>query len=205
MKLVCIADTHTREKRLHIPFGNVLIHAGDFSETGTLRETKAFLTWFTSHNHHHKILVPGNHDFFLHKENLEKLTTYLKDVHLLINTSVIIEGYHFWGSPNTSLGKPWAFGLEPSEIEQHWKQIPRQANVIITHNPPYDILDHTKNHRVGCPYLKKEVQEIQPKYHIFGHAHDNYGNIKLGKTTYINATSFDDKFTTPNEPVVLEL
>ncbi|MGO1585341.1 MAG: metallophosphoesterase, partial [Mesonia sp.] len=110
MKLVCIADTHTREERLQIPSGDVLIHAGDFSEAGTFRETKAFLTWFAHQPHPYKIVVPGNHDFFLQNENFEKLASYLKDIHLLINNSVIIEGQHFWGSPNTSLGKPWAFG-----------------------------------------------------------------------------------------------
>lgn len=205
MKLVCIADTHTREKQLQIPPGDVLIHAGDFSESGTFRETKAFLAWFANQKHTYKILVPGNHDFYLQDNDYEELQPYLKDIHLLINDSIVIEGHHFWGSPNTSLGKHWAFGIDANKIEAHWKQIPRQANVIITHNPPYDILDHTKNHRVGCPYLKKEVQSIQPQYHIFGHAHDNYGKIKLGETTYINATSFDDKYTTPNNPIVVNL
>lgn len=205
MKLVCIADTHTREKQLQIPPGDVLIHAGDFSESGTFRETKAFLAWFANQKHTYKILVPGNHDFYLQEENCEKLQPYLKDIHLLINDSIMIEGHHFWGSPNTPLGKHWAFGIDANKIETHWKQIPRQANVIITHNPPYDILDHSKNHRIGCPYLKKETQSIQPQYHIFGHAHDNYGKIKLGETTYINATSFDDKYTTPNHPIVVKL
>jgi len=205
MKLICIADTHTREKQLHIPHGDILIHAGDFSELGTFRETKAFLTWFAQQPHSYKILVPGNHDFFLQKENIAKLRPYLKDINLLINDSLMIKNYLFWGSPNTPLGKNWAFGIELSNIEAHWKQIPRHTNVVITHNPPYDILDHTKSHHVGCPYLKKELQRIQPIYHIFGHAHDNYGKIKLGETTYINATSFDDKYTTPNKPIVVSL
>jgi len=205
MKLVCIADTHTRENQLHIPYGDVLVHAGDFSETGTFRETKAFLIWFANQKHPHKILVPGNHDFYLQKEHCEKLKPYLERIHLLINKSTIINEYYFWGSPNTSLGNKWAFGLNSDEIEEHWKKIPHKANIIITHNPPYDILDHTKNNRVGCPYLRRKIEQVKPNYHIFGHAHDNYGKIKLGETTFINATSFDAKYTTPNSPITIDL
>lgn len=205
MKLICIADTHTRENLLNIPDGDILIHAGDFSEVGTFRETKAFLSWFSNQNHAYKILVPGNHDFYLEKERYEKLKPYLQGVHILINESLIINNLHFWGSPNTSLGERWAFGLKVDQIENHWEKIPRKANIVITHNPPYDILDHTKNKHVGCPYLRRQIEHLQPDYHIFGHAHDNYGKIKLGKTTYINATSFDDKYITPNKPIIINL
>ena len=67
MKVICIADTHNQHEQLVIPPGDVIIHAGDFTEAGTREETMNFLAWFSNLPHPHKILVAGNHDFSLRK------------------------------------------------------------------------------------------------------------------------------------------
>ena len=67
MKIICISDTHNRHAEIDIPIGEVIIHAGDFSASGTRSETRDFLKWFSALPHPHKILVAGNHDFYLEK------------------------------------------------------------------------------------------------------------------------------------------
>jgi len=43
MNITCISDTHNLHERLVLPKnGDVIIHAGDFTEAGTKREAKAF-------------------------------------------------------------------------------------------------------------------------------------------------------------------
>lgn len=44
MKLVCISDTHGLHERVAVPNGDVLIHAGDFTERGEPYEVAAFLS-----------------------------------------------------------------------------------------------------------------------------------------------------------------
>ncbi|PZD78785.1 metallophosphatase domain-containing protein [Mesonia sp. K7] len=206
MKLVCIADTHSKEKELFIPHGDVLIHAGDYSHLGRKKETNHFFDWLIAQPHTYKIVVAGNHDYYLEKmyDDFSELNLP-KNIHILHNKEIIIKGKRFYGSPNTNLGKSWAFGLTVPEMENNWKKIPENTDVVITHMPPYDVLDHTRYNHIGCNYLRNVIKKIKPKYHIFGHAHENYGKVTLGETTFINATSFDNKLISKNPPIVLEL
>ncbi|KAF5542566.1 rhamnogalacturonate lyase C [Fusarium napiforme] len=65
ISIVCISDTHNSQPRL--PFGDVLIHAGDLTQSGSLGELKATIAWLNSQPHTHKIIVVGNHDILLDK------------------------------------------------------------------------------------------------------------------------------------------
>ncbi len=38
IKLVCVSDTHCKERDLDLPKGDILIHSGDFSLTGLPKE-----------------------------------------------------------------------------------------------------------------------------------------------------------------------
>ena len=44
-----------------------------------------------------------------------------------------------------------------------------KIDILITHGPPYGILDKTSgSENVGCEDLYEAVKRIKPKYHIFG-------------------------------------
>ena len=62
IRIVLISDTHNRHRTLQLPEGDIIIHAGDFTNNGTEKEIKDFDSWLASLDYHHKILVPGNHD-----------------------------------------------------------------------------------------------------------------------------------------------
>jgi 3',5'-cyclic AMP phosphodiesterase CpdA len=52
VRLVIISDTHSREAAIpHIPYGDVLIHAGDFSNVGALHEVTAFRAFMDAQPH----------------------------------------------------------------------------------------------------------------------------------------------------------
>ena len=68
---------------------------------------------------------------------------------------------------------------------------------------------HTGEH-TGCRDLLNTVKEIKPKYHVFGHIHEEYGVFKsksvfLDKTTFINASILDGAYKRVNKPVVIEI
>uniref|UniRef100_A0A8C2YE34 Metallophosphoesterase domain containing 1 n=1 Tax=Coturnix japonica TaxID=93934 RepID=A0A8C2YE34_COTJA len=48
-RFVCISDTHSRTDPIQMPYGDVLIHAGDFTELGLPSEVKKFNEWLGSY------------------------------------------------------------------------------------------------------------------------------------------------------------
>jgi len=204
MDIICISDTHNLHDKLILPAkGDLIIHAGDLTEAGTERELKEFFNWFANLPYPYKICIAGNHDFLLEKTTKQKLKNLVpKNVIYLEDETVNINGINFWGSPHIPTNHNWAFKKTPLEMEAHWKKIPNNTDILITHTPPKGILDESnKETEIGCPYLRKQISIIKPKFHIFGHLHENYGKVILQETTYVNATSFIQNLSIPNPPI----
>jgi Icc-related predicted phosphoesterase len=189
-----------------MPKGDILIHCGDVTLNGTELETIDFLKWFIKQDYRHKIMIAGNHDYFL-ETNPEFVKTRFKDIHYLQDSSTVIDGIKYWGSPYTPEYKNMAFNLKRGEqLKKHWEKIPADVDVLITHGPPQGILDQTVNgDNVGCEHLAKRVERIKPKFHLFGHVHEASGMEKHGATLYVNASLTDKtKVLTQKKPFVVE-
>ncbi|KAK0378862.1 metallophosphoesterase domain-containing protein [Colletotrichum limetticola] len=63
--VVCVSDTHNTKPRL--PPGDILVHAGDLTASGTRRELREALGWIRAQPHRFKVVVAGNHDLCLDK------------------------------------------------------------------------------------------------------------------------------------------
>jgi hypothetical protein len=63
IRVVCISDTHTLQWP-EIPDGDLLIHAGDLCNDGSVREIQDTVDWLRSLPHPHKIAIGGNHDSY---------------------------------------------------------------------------------------------------------------------------------------------
>ncbi len=219
MEITFISDTHhivsNQEDRddltLLLPGGPILVHAGDMSGRGTESEIRRFLDWFSSLPYMHKILIAGNHDFFFEIAKPELVAALLADypeVTYLNDSGVTIEGIKFWGSPVTPWFHNWAFNRYPQEIEAHWDLIPNDTDVLITHGPPQGILDKTirEGWSVGCKYLLKVVNRVNPKVHVFGHIHEGMGQTQIGGTIFINAAVVDERYHLwHNKPSVINV
>lgn len=205
MKIICIADSHNKHSQIDIPKGDIIIHAGDFTEAGTKFETKDFLSWFSNLPHQHKILVAGNHDFYLEKNDHQLKEIIPSNVHYLKDRGISIENINFWGAPYTPGNGNWAFNISSkNEILKHWKMIPENTDFLITHSPPYGILDELDNKsHIGCDKLLERVKQLKIPYHIFGHNHNDYGIEKKGNSIFINAASLDQRYRPINSPLVI--
>ncbi|HKJ49615.1 MAG TPA: metallophosphatase domain-containing protein [Christiangramia sp.] len=205
MRLICLADTHNLHHEIPIPDGDVLIHAGDCTDGGTRNETENFLEWFSSQPHKHKILVPGNHDFYFEKnENLKKVPD---DIHLLIDSGLEIEKIKIWGSPVTPGLNNWAFNRERGkQIKKHWELIPIDTDILITHTPPFGILDEIGSGiKLGCEELKRILPIVQPKHHLFGHIHNASGSIIRSGISYSNLSILDERLRIMYSPKSIDL
>lgn len=208
MKIVCISDTHGEHSDVYIPEGDVLVHAGDISYYGKEIEVDDFLEWFREQPHQYKIFIAGNHDFYFEKASAEEIERKIpEDIIYLNDSGCEIEGVHFWGSPIQPFFFNWAFNRNRGfDIKKHWDLIPKNTDVLITHGPPYSVLDFcVKGEQVGCKDLYTKVEKIQPKAHIFGHIHENYGRQKIGDIQFVNASILNEKYQLANAPIIIDI
>ncbi len=208
LKFVVIADTHSRHHHVKIPKGDVLVHAGDISYRGEKSETEDFLAWFDKQDFRYKIFIAGNHDFYFEKEKPAMLEKMIPERIIYLNDSgVTLEGIDIWGSPITPKFFNWAFNRSRgAAIRKHWEMIPEKTDLLITHGPPFGILDQVVNEQhVGDKDLLDKVREIKPRVHVFGHIHEDYGTTKSYGIKFINASLLNESYELVNRPVVFEL
>ena len=206
MRIVCIADTHELHRELVVPPGDMLIHAGDFTFFSKRQsQIHDFNDWLGSLPHRHKIVVPGNHEFLLEAE--PEMRRAITNATLLINEEVKIAGLRIWGSPVTPL-YGGAFGMSnPADRRRHWRRIPDGTDILVTHGPPYGVLDTApgSTFHEGCPELLEAVRLIEPRLHVFGHVHGAYGVVRTEHTVFVNAALFGNTGDLDRSPIVLEL
>lgn len=247
MRIVHISDTHGPKfhTRLMVPECDLLIHSGDIGGRTTILELEEFLRWFDKQPAKWKVWIAGNHDLCMDKEwahrkidpiaDMIRLQIYneaqdlLKKypgVTYLHDSSVTISGFKVWGSPMTPSfhRQNWAFNADRGEeIQKYWAKIPSDVDILITHGPPYGILDvipesfkstHSEDVRRGCEDLlaviKKRLKDL--KLHCFGHIHDGpTGLIKHQITntrwaTFSNGAVISNYYELVNvEPPIINL
>jgi len=224
MKIVLISDTHSEHNSIRIPRGDILIHAGDLTASGTKTQVAAAAEWLGSLPHQHKIAIAGNHDWLFEREPHEARRllatagiTYLEDA------EIRIEGLRIYGSPWQPDFMNWAFNTPRGNLARYWDLIPSEVDILITHTPPYGILDQrvpsevrkfapwedeelfAGSDHVGCEELLVAVKRTRPRIHVFGHIHRGYGQAKNEHTTFYNAALCDENYDPIHKPWVIEL
>lgn len=186
--VVCISDTHN--KQIPLPAGDLLIHAGDLTQSGSVEELQATLTWLSLQPHEVKIVIAGNHDIVLD-------TSYMPDrddseqrrqarsslnwhnIIYLQNSDVTVRfkngrRLQIFGSPLTPQQGNWAFQYPRSR--NVWRDtVPLSCDILVTHGPPAGHLDLGR----GCIHLLQELWRVKPRLAVFGHIHEGKGQASL--------------------------
>ena len=224
IRIVCISDTHSQieTSQIVIPDGDIIIHAGDFSNIGLLQEVRKFNNWIGSLPHTHKIVIAGNHELSFDADTIcqvlpddsddtitvEKMKKELKNCTYLQDSGVELYGIKIYGSPWQPEFGNWGFNLQRGvACLEKWNKIPNDTDILITHGPPLGYGDLCKNElRAGCVELLNTVRlRVQPKYHIYGHIHEGYGVRSDGQTTFINASICNVNGLPNNKPIVFDI
>jgi Icc-related predicted phosphoesterase len=212
MKIVAISDTHEQHSQVIVPDGDVLVHAGDFTNLGKIPAIADFADWMKAQPHQHKVMVAGNHDWAFANNDWAIARLLLKEAGIIYleDGATAIDGLVFWGSPWQPRFYDWAFNLDRNgaEIAAKWDLIPEETNVLITHCPPYGILDDTiRAGSQGCEMLEKRLHYLSNlKLMIYGHLHKDGGRtIKLGDVIFANAAICDDSYKPSRSPIIIDL
>lgn len=207
MKFVFISDTHNLHRWLKVPDGDVIIHAGDMTMGGKDYEVSDFANWYGSLPHKHKIAIAGNHDWlFQRKPSLAQGIFKNYGIQYLQDEAITIEGLKIYGTPWQPWFCNWAFNLNRgNDIKERWDLIPDDLDVLVTHGPPFGIMDEIYGDKVGCEELAKAIARVRPRISVFGHIHSGYGYQVQDFTEYFNAAICNNDYKLTNEPFVIEL
>ncbi len=207
MIIDCISDLHGFEPELQ--GGDVLIVAGDLTARDTEDQHNLFQDWLDAQQYKKKIVIAGNHDGFLEKNGFAINYNEMKPINYLEDTSTKFQGLYIWGSPWTPTFCNWHFMKDRGEdIKKMWDMIPDDVDILITHGPPHGILDKcessTRGDRfkhAGCEELRKKLDVLKPKLHVFGHIHAGYGMESINGTTYVNCSIMNEDYRPVNKPI----
>ena len=192
-----MSDTHDLHFRIdvaNLPPADIFIHSGDFTKYSTEAELTRFREFLNLLPYKYKIVVAGNHDFGLDKiqyeqngmrerkhmnrfVNSEEEIKKLKQCCIYLeHQSVNVQGLNIFGSPYSPEFFDWGFMYKEGDGQKLWSMIPENTDILITHGPPYGILDKNYNKmNCGCKPLLEKVMQIKPKLHVFGHIHEGSG------------------------------
>lgn len=206
IRIVAISDTHCMQDEFAIPDGDILLHAGDLTFSGTLDELEPVNEFFGSLPHPVKLVIAGNHDFYLERAPQEAQAalsncTYLQD------EAFVWQGIKFYGSPWQPTFMDMAFNLDRgSAIRQKWDLIPPDTDVLITHGPPYGHRDRNRMGQLeGCRDLLEAVLRVKPAIHIFGHIHEGRGIMRRQGITFANVSSCDGMYNPIHRPMTFDM
>jgi Icc-related predicted phosphoesterase len=224
MIIDCIADLHGFYPELQ--GGDLLIVAGDLTAHDTDAEHLDFIEWIGMMQKYHKkykkcIHIAGNHDNFLYDEKrYGQIKTPIDwNIEYLCDSGTEFEGLKIWGTPWTKTFE----GMNPhckaftcdteEELVVKWQLIPHDIDILITHSPPFAILDRTiDNKYVGSISLSAQSGFLQNiKLHVFGHIHEAYGKIDppvylpnffdVSNHYLVNCSHVNERYEPVNKPI----
>ena len=177
--IFAFSDTHGMYRRLAIPSeADILICAGDACEGFNPADLQDFFAWYISIPAKLRIFVPGNHDRIFDQEPVRARNLIPGGVLYLENDGIEFDDIKFYSVPARHY-------LRDTQVT-----IPADVDFLITHGPAYSYLDRD----LGCKQLFLSVASARPKYHIFGHVHEEGLQRKamLGGTTFLNVSYFEE-------------
>ena len=106
IRIVIISDTHGTKKIPDIvPDGDILIHCGDFTLHGRVKEIEKFneIVGSIKHKYKHILVIAGNHELtfdpLLHGKDSDKAKQILDNCIYLEDRGIELLGIKFYGTP----------------------------------------------------------------------------------------------------------
>tara|TARA_R110002020_G_scaffold354000_1_gene566818 strand:+ start:260 stop:943 length:684 start_codon:yes stop_codon:yes gene_type:complete len=211
LKIAIISDLHQKIRVIdNIPENvDLVLCAGDFSSRFV--DPRQCIEWSAqclSDISAPTIVISGNHDSYLetNPEQGAKIfenygLTYLQD------QTINILGLKIHGSPWSVLHDGgWHFEKYDDELEAIWEKIPNDIDILLTHTPPYKILDGIAPQHWGSKSLARRIYRFDNLIlHAFGHIHESRGSKEEAgcNTTFINAAI--DPREDGHQPILVDL
>lgn len=197
MKILHISDTHGCHRRLHdLSQADIVVHSGDFTMNGSEQEALDFMNWFCDLPYPQKIFICGNHDECLYGATIDGLDG---NVHYLCNSGIEIESLKFYGVPM------FMGDCITDRQTRHYANIPDDTDILITHTPPFGILDFDDNINYGSEELLSRISVVRPRLNLFGHIHARHGIKVFNGITFSNGAIMNADYSNLEKPNFIEI
>ena len=166
------------------------------------------------------LFIAGNHDGAL--QNLDfmysQFSTDSKVTYLFHEQYIYLsnEGkqYSIFGTPYCKLFGNWAFMEFNDKLDNLYKDIPNDLDILLSHDQPYgygDILEigsapWADGTHIGNIPLATAVLKTQPRYMLCGHLHStDHSCIEIGNTKRYNVSIKNEQYEIAYKPLMLEI
>ena len=163
------SDTHGQHRDVTVPEETDIVICGGDAVEDDLNgdEYNDFIDWFSGLSAKWKIFIPGNHELSFEIDKSEEIEKAMDDKGILVMQNSIRD---YDGVTICSIG---------GDVSIADADIPTDIDILVTHYPPYGILDEG----LGSPEILNFVMKSKPTYHLFGHIHATAGEeLQFGET-----------------------
>lgn len=178
ISIFAFSDTHGHHQALKVPEdADIIICAGDAVEDDLKGgEYDDFIAWFSSLPSKWKIFVPGNHELSFDLGQADDIVKQFEAAGITVLQDAVAD------CDGVIIGSISGNSLIADE------DIPKDLDILVTHCPPYGILDED----MGSLEILNFVLKAAPKWHLFGHIHATEGQrFQLGETICQNTSVFN--------------
>ena len=229
LKVMAMSDLHGNLPEVTEP-ANIAIIAGDISPLEIQFNKPAmkvwleteFAGWVKSLPVDRVFLVAGNHDAYFESASRANILAFTQACGKL--TYLKNETTHYyddWGQLWSIFGTPychifgnWPFMRTDKYMEEKFKSIPDEVDIIITHDPPFGLSDvdvilekinfpNNFEHRGNIP-LSKKLKNTNYKLLVCGHIHSGSHNFDP-ETKCVNVSIKNERYLPVYNPFYYEL
>lgn len=226
MKICATSDLHGNLPI--IPECELLLICGDILPLDIQMNSKKskkwlvndFTKWIKNSPVEQTVFIAGNHDFFFESKDINEVNALFDStIKYLCNSYydyLSNEGkiYRIFGTPYCKQFGNWAFMRDNNSLIKYYQVIPKNCDIIITHDAPrIEDLGCIKEEGsrwygtdAGNPILAKAILEAKPNYFFCGHIHS--GNHTLQDIEGIkmaNASLVNELYTPVNDVLYLSI
>ena len=212
--IVLMSDNHSNWN-VDVPDGDIFIHCGDWSYTGSLQSLVKFNDFLGRLPHKHKLYIPGNHELGF-EQNYNLYQDTITNGTNINGQTLEIDGLRFFGCSYTPSYGRWAFMADDDQRKRYWETLsPDTVDVLITHGPAFGLADQAipdESEHLGCIHLRKYVERVTPKVFAHGHIHGSGGMITPLKhwegepdTICANVSVMNEKYKVVRPATVIEV
>jgi len=168
-RVIAVSDTHSLHDQLgRLPKGDLFIHCGDFCNKGNCEEYASFDRWLSRVGaqgfEDRMFCVVGNHDA---PKAIHKRASLIPHVQVLQSQ---LAKKRLCPPGLRIFGQSWPEYLPSAGLPES------SVDILLTHSPPAGILDtNAQSEHCGNSEVRRLVEKICPRLHLFGHIHEAYG------------------------------